>query len=224
MADLDDLFNDLLDDDLLRQAAEEEERLKASNPTDQPPPPKKMKPALLFKPSTVTKAQNRPALATSSVVVSSAAPTINREYLAQFVPHLATTAPPPPAQQQQRARPEIPQLPPIPSASSSSSSTKSTSAAAAQYKLFVGNLAADAREDALIKVFKDYASVSNIQVVLDKDKAKYGFVTFQDPFEMLDALREKNGKLCFNRPMQISKAKPESDPSKQYKSMARKLQ
>ncbi|KAH9256289.1 hypothetical protein BASA81_005510 [Batrachochytrium salamandrivorans] len=203
MSGIDDLFNDLLDEDLLREAAEEDARLKSS----EPPAAKKPRP-FLFKPAAVTKAQQQQ----QSVVVSSAQPTVNREYLAQFLPHL---------KDEPKPRAQAPPLPPAPIAAVATT-TKSTVATSnlPQYRLFVGNLASETRNEALATIFKDYPSVSQIQVVLDREKEKcqgYGFVTFQDPQDMLKALREKNGKLCSSRPMQISKAKPETDPSKRYK-------
>lgn len=55
-----------------------------------------------------------------------------------------------------------------------------------------------------------------INLTTDQSKG-FGFVGFTDPFEMLKALREKQGKLCGSRPMQIKQAKMEERDAKVVK-------
>jgi hypothetical protein len=92
-----------------------------------------------------------------------------------------------------------------------------------EYKLFVGNLSPEAKEENVQQAFKDYVSIRQIKIIMDHTTEKckgYAFVYFADPFEMLRALREKNGKLCGNRPMLLSKAKGEHHESKDEKKKA----
>jgi len=77
------------------------------------------------------------------------------------------------------------------------------------YRLFVGNLAGDIRDEQLAEAFKEYHSMHRVRVVRDvkTDQSKgFGFVGFTDPFEMLKAMREKHGKICGTRPMQVKKS------------------
>ena len=78
------------------------------------------------------------------------------------------------------------------------------------YNLFIGNLSADVTDLDLQTIFSIYPSVTNIRIIRDPTTMEckgYGFIGFKDPFDMLKALREKNGKVCRNRPMQIKKSK-----------------
>lgn len=77
------------------------------------------------------------------------------------------------------------------------------------YGLFVGNLGPEVRDDHLTKQFCEYPSLIRVKAVMENPEKciGYGFVYFSDPFEMLRALREKNGKLCGPRPMIVKKAK-----------------
>jgi hypothetical protein len=84
------------------------------------------------------------------------------------------------------------------------------------YRLFVGNLGGDVRDDVLAAAFSEYPSMHRVRVVRDKeDKSRgFGFVGFTDAFEMLRAMREKNGKLCGSRPMMIKKSTAEERDAK----------
>ena len=149
-------------------------------------------------------------------VISAVQPTINKEYLQELLgvheqrPHSnnsATQTPTPPLPAAPAAREQyVFQSKPF-----AKSSVAEPGNEPCGHRLFVGNLSAEARDENLLKVFKDYPTAHDIHVVLDsanKERCKgFGFVSFTDPFEMLRALREKNGKLCGNRPMIISKAK-----------------
>lgn len=126
----------------------------------------------------------------------------------------ATTTAPPPAVKTQPKGELVFQAGPPPAASPSVSVKTLAEEAQekeTQWRLFVGNLGAEVRDDHLQKAFKDYPSVTMVRVIMEsKDKCKgYGFVYFADPFEMLRAMREKEGKLCGVRPMLIRKGKPQ---------------
>jgi hypothetical protein len=84
------------------------------------------------------------------------------------------------------------------------------------YRLFVGNLSGEVRDEQLSGAFSEYPSMHKVRVVRDnKDVSKgFGFVGFLDPFEMLRAMREKNGALIGLRPVQIKKANLEQRDAK----------
>lgn len=72
------------------------------------------------------------------------------------------------------------------------------------YRIFVGNLGNEVTEDNLKKVFFHFKSISKIKVVRDKRSSKtkgYGFISFSDADECIEALRSLNGKYCGNKPM-----------------------
>jgi hypothetical protein len=260
MSMLDELFSDLQED---LQKAEEEESAVDNLLSDLPKPP--TPPPISTSANTSNHGQQvskKPKLMPTQLikkkeVVTSAAPTLNKEYLQDMFglaednrappmrksspqPHIpsaprtfvgssisstsvpsnrsiASIAPPPPPQPYHREKQNLVFEPP---ASSNTAETSKPDSFANEhkagsndiYKLFVGNLGMEARDDALQKVFKDYPSVTAVQVLMEpgnKEKCRgYGFVTFTDPFEMLRAMREKNGKLCGARPMQIARYKP----------------
>ena len=145
------------------------------------------------------------------VEVTSAPPTVNQEFLHNMFGLEKKTLP----TQSTRESPSAVKSPSVPLKLSSGVDEKQPNNA--EFDLFVGNLSPEARNDHLMKVFKDYQSVTKVNVVLDSTKERskgYGFVSFSDPKEMLRAMREKNGKLCGNRPMTISKAKGSSKEHK----------
>jgi len=77
------------------------------------------------------------------------------------------------------------------------------------YRIFVGDLGNEVTDGILASTFDQYKSFAKAKVVRDKHNRKskgYGFVSFLDPFEMLKALKEKNGKYCGNRPMKLRKS------------------
>jgi len=95
---------------------------------------------------------------------------------------------------------------------------------AGDYRLFVGNLAGEVRDEQLSETFKEYPSMHRVRVIRDAktDQSKgFGFVGFTDPFEMLRAMREKQGKLCGSRPMQIKQSKTEERDAKVVKQRQR---
>jgi hypothetical protein len=77
------------------------------------------------------------------------------------------------------------------------------------YRIFVGNLGIEVTDELLLSIFKDYPSATKAKVVKEKKTRKvkgFGFVSFMDPFEMVRAIKQMNGKYCGSRPMQVRKS------------------
>ena len=77
------------------------------------------------------------------------------------------------------------------------------------FRIFVGNLGAEASDGLLAKVFGKYASFQKAKVVRDMKSKKskgFGFVSFGDSADMARALREVHGKYIGNRPCKLKKS------------------
>ena len=64
------------------------------------------------------------------------------------------------------------------------------------YRIFVGDLCNDVNDSTLAKVFVKYSSFAKAKVIRDKRTQKsrgYGFVSFLDPFDAGEAIKEMNG-------------------------------
>lgn len=82
----------------------------------------------------------------------------------------------------------------------------------AHLRLFVGNLAGETTDDALLKAFSRWASVQKARVVRDKRTTKskgYGFVSFSDADDFFQAAKEMNGKYIQSHPVTVKKANTE---------------
>lgn len=87
----------------------------------------------------------------------------------------------------------------------------------AHFRLFVGNLGADANDALLAKAFDKYPSVSKVNVPMDRTTGKnrgYGFVAFSDAEEYLQAFQKMNGAYIGQHPVQLKRADPIKKPSK----------
>lgn len=65
------------------------------------------------------------------------------------------------------------------------------------FRIFVGDLGNDVNDDLLARTFSKYPSFLKARVIRDKwtKKAKgYGFVSFKDPHDFMQAMREMNGR------------------------------
>ncbi|KAJ4272129.1 hypothetical protein NW762_000840 [Fusarium torreyae] len=79
-------------------------------------------------------------------------------------------------------------------------------------RLFVGNLAGETTDDALLKAFSRWRSVQKARVIRDKRTSKskgYGFVSFSDADDFFQAAKEMNGKYIQSHPVVIRKANTE---------------
>ena len=66
----------------------------------------------------------------------------------------------------------------------------------AGYRIFCGDLGNDVNDDTLAKLFSRYSSFQKAKVVRDKWTKKtkgYGFVSFKDPHDYMQAMKEING-------------------------------
>ena len=67
------------------------------------------------------------------------------------------------------------------------------------YRLFCGDLGNEIGDDGLARAFGKYSSLVKARVIRDKKTGKtrgYGFVSFKDPQDFLNAMREMNGMGC----------------------------
>ena len=83
---------------------------------------------------------------------------------------------------------------------------------ASDNSIFVGDLASDVNDAALLETFSSrYSSVKGAKVVIDANTGRskgYGFVRFGDDSEKTNAMTEMNGVYCSTRPMRIGPATP----------------
>ncbi|KAL6065373.1 RNA-binding protein 42-like isoform X1 [Balamuthia mandrillaris] len=78
------------------------------------------------------------------------------------------------------------------------------------FRIFVGDLGNEVNDEMLKGAFSKYPSYLKSRVVRDKRTTKtkgYGFVSFSDPRDYIQALREMNGKYLGNRPMKLRKSR-----------------
>lgn len=76
-------------------------------------------------------------------------------------------------------------------------------------RIFCGDLGNEVNDNTLAKVFVKYASFAKAKVVRDKRTQKtkgYGFVSFLDPFDCAQALKEMQGAYVGNRPIKLRKS------------------
>ena len=67
----------------------------------------------------------------------------------------------------------------------------------------------DVSDNALAQAFSKYPSFLKARVVRDKKTLKskgFGFVSFKDPSDFVQALKEMNGKYIGSRPVKLSKS------------------
>ena len=65
------------------------------------------------------------------------------------------------------------------------------------YRIFCGDLANDVNDEILARAFRQYPSFLKAKIVRDKHSQKsrgYGFVSFKDPHDFMNALKEMNGE------------------------------
>ena len=78
------------------------------------------------------------------------------------------------------------------------------------YRLFVGNLGREVSDESLRNVFGKYASFQKAKVIKNVHTGKskeYGFVSFSEPGDLINALHEMNGKYIGSRPCKLSRSK-----------------
>jgi RNA recognition motif-containing protein len=77
------------------------------------------------------------------------------------------------------------------------------------YRIFCGDLGNDVNDDTLARAFRHYPSFLKAKIVRDKHTKKskgFGFVSFKDPHDFMNALKEMNGKYIGSRPVKLRKS------------------
>ena len=79
------------------------------------------------------------------------------------------------------------------------------------FRVFVGDIGTDVDDAVLAAAFKHYASFAMARVVRDRRTGTgknrgYGFVSFLDPADGVQALREMQGKHIGQRPVRLRKS------------------
>ena len=78
------------------------------------------------------------------------------------------------------------------------------------YRLFVGDIGNDCTEELLRQAFKGYPSLQKVRVIKKRSSNKsrgYAFLSFSDPKDFLNALREMNGQYVGTRPIRLMRSK-----------------
>ncbi|CAD7965556.1 unnamed protein product [Amoebophrya sp. A120] len=77
------------------------------------------------------------------------------------------------------------------------------------FRLFAGDLGNEVTDDLLGNAFRKYKTYQKAKVIRNKRTGKtrgYGFVSFGHPEDMIQALRDLNGKYIGNRPIRLKKS------------------
>jgi len=77
------------------------------------------------------------------------------------------------------------------------------------YRLFCGDLGNEVNDTVLAKAFAKFSSFAKAKVIRNKRTQKskgFGFVSFLDPFDAAQALREVQGKYVGNRPIKLRRS------------------
>lgn len=77
------------------------------------------------------------------------------------------------------------------------------------FRIFCGDLGNEVNDELLAMTFRKYASFQKAKVVRDgrtKKSKGYGFVSFRNPEDFVQACREMNGKYVGNRPIKLRKS------------------
>lgn len=84
------------------------------------------------------------------------------------------------------------------------------------FRLYCGNLGGEINDETLLHAFSAYKSVVKARVVRDKKTTKskgFGFVSFVEPDDMLNAWRDLNGKYIGSHPVKLTKAETVVKPT-----------
>eukprot|EP01114_Cavostelium_apophysatum_P016303 TRINITY_DN4601_c0_g1_i1.p1 TRINITY_DN4601_c0_g1~~TRINITY_DN4601_c0_g1_i1.p1 ORF type:complete len:258 (-),score=62.85 TRINITY_DN4601_c0_g1_i1:96-869(-) len=77
------------------------------------------------------------------------------------------------------------------------------------HRIFVGDLGNECNDELLSRAFNKYPTFKKAKIIRDKRTSKtkgYGFVSFGDPADLVQAIKEVNGKYIGNRPCKIRKS------------------
>lgn len=76
-------------------------------------------------------------------------------------------------------------------------------------KIFVGNLGWNVRDEELYEAFKKFGKLVEVVVIFDRQSNRskgFGFVTFEEANDALNAIAEMNGKDLQGRPLRVNEA------------------
>lgn len=81
-------------------------------------------------------------------------------------------------------------------------------------KLFVGKLSFNTTDESLEKLFKEYGTVTSVQVIMDRDTNRskgFAFVEMEDQIAAQAAINALDGKEFEGRVIVVNVAKPRED-------------
>jgi cold-inducible RNA-binding protein len=76
-------------------------------------------------------------------------------------------------------------------------------------KLFVGGLSWGTNDDTLREAFSRFGSISEARVIMDRETGRsrgFGFITFDDDHDAVNAMNEMNGKEIDGRSIKVNEA------------------
>jgi hypothetical protein len=95
------------------------------------------------------------------------------------------------------------------------------------FRLFCGNLGGEVHDEILYRAFSKYMSLQKARVIRDKKTTKskgFGFVSFSDPNDFIQAWRDMNGKYIGSHPVKLSKADtPVESVTMEWSRLSKKL-
>jgi hypothetical protein len=77
------------------------------------------------------------------------------------------------------------------------------------FRIFVGDLGNEVNDEHLRRAFSKYPSLAKVRVLRDAQTGRtrsYGFVSFLDPMDFANAMKEMDGKYIGNRPCKLSRS------------------
>ena len=80
--------------------------------------------------------------------------------------------------------------------------------------IYVGNLAHEATEDDLRKVFGEFGPVSNVSIIMDRETGRprgFAFVEMPDGNQAAEAIKGLNLKEIGGRAITVNEARPKTD-------------
>jgi len=93
------------------------------------------------------------------------------------------------------------------------------------FRIFCGDLGNECNDNTLAKAFAKYPSFAKAKVIREKTTSRskgFGFVSFLDPYDCANALKEMNGKYVGNRPVKLRKSTHEERDLAQVRKKAKK--
>lgn len=80
-------------------------------------------------------------------------------------------------------------------------------------RLYIGNLSWGTSEEILRDTFSEFGELDDVKVVTDRETGRsrgFGFITFSDKNDALDAIEKMDGTELDGRPLKVNEAREES--------------